>query len=251
MTVLELDALTVSYQRRPVLEEIDLTVDGPALVAIVGPNGAGKSTLLKAALGLLPYTGTVRVLGQPIGRVRRRIGYVPQRESIDWDFPVSVGDVALMGTYGRLGWIRWPGQAEHRLARQCLERVGLDGLEGRQIGQLSGGQQQRVFLARALAQQADVYFMDEPMAGVDAATEEVVFDILEELRDGGKTVFVVHHDLRSVPTHFDQVVLLNRRLIAAGHVAEVFTADNVRRAYGGQLVTFDEPAVTPWSVTTP
>jgi manganese/zinc/iron transport system ATP- binding protein len=249
MTVLELDDLTVAYQRRPVLEGVDLTIDGPALVAIVGPNGAGKSTLLKAALGLLPYTGAVRVLGQPIGRVRRRIGYVPQRESVDWDFPVSVRDVALMGTYGRLGWLRWPGKAEHRLAQECLERVGLSGLEDRQIGQLSGGQQQRTFLARALAQQADVYFMDEPLAGVDAATEEVVFDLLQELRDGGKTVFVVHHDLRSVPTYFDQVVLLNRHLIAAGPVAEAFTADNVRRAYGGQLVTFEDP-VSPWSVTT-
>ncbi|MGL4550039.1 MAG: metal ABC transporter ATP-binding protein [Gemmataceae bacterium] len=247
---LELDGLTVAYQRRAVLDRVCLDIDGPALVAVVGPNGAGKSTLLKAALGLLPYAGSVRVLGQPVGRVRRRVGYVPQRESVDWDFPVSVADVALMGTYGRLGWFRRPGAAERRLARECLGRVGLSGLEDRQIGQLSGGQQQRTFLARALAQQADVYFMDEPMAGVDAATEAVVFDLLEDLRDAGKTVFVVHHDLRTVATHFDQVVLLNRRLIAAGPTAEVFTADNVRRTYGGQLVTFDEAVANPWSVTT-
>ncbi|NBO93434.1 MAG: metal ABC transporter ATP-binding protein [Planctomycetia bacterium] len=238
--VLEVDDLNTTYQRRVVLDAIDLSVDGPALVAIVGPNGAGKSTFLKSILGLVPCTGSVRVLGQPIDSVRRRIGYVPQRESVDWDFPVSVGDVALMGTYGRLGWFRRPGAAERRVAQECLSRVGLDGLEDRQIGRLSGGQQQRTFLARALAQQADVYFMDEPMAGVDASTQAVIFDLLDELRDAGKTVFVVHHDLRTVASRFDRVVMLNRRLIAAGPMAEVFTTENLQQTYDSQFVTLDE-----------
>jgi manganese/zinc/iron transport system ATP- binding protein len=222
---------------------VDLAVQGPALVGIVGPNGAGKSTLLKAILGLVPAaSGEVRVLGQPVANVRKRIGYVPQRESVDWDFPVSVLDVALMGTYGRLGWFRRPGAKERETARRCLERVGILDLADRQIGQLSGGQQQRTFLARALAQEADVYFMDEPMAGVDAATEGVVFTLLQELRGQGKTAFVVHHDLRSVPAYFDHVVLLNMRLVAAGPTAEAFTAANVAKAYGGRVAILDEAA---------
>ncbi|MFQ3592755.1 MAG: metal ABC transporter ATP-binding protein [Gemmataceae bacterium] len=235
----------VAYHGRAVLEQATVEIDGPALVAIVGPNGAGKSTLLKAALGLLPHTGIVRILGQPVEAVRRRIGYIPQRSSVDWDFPVSVLDVALMGTYGRLGWFRRPGRAEYQLARECLRRVGLQELESRQIGQLSGGQQQRVFLARALAQQADIYFMDEPMAGVDAATEAELFQVLEALRDQGKTLFVVHHDLRSVPEHFDQVILLQQRVIAAGPVATTFTAALLQEAYGGRVVALQEGMLTP------
>jgi manganese/zinc/iron transport system ATP- binding protein len=237
--------LSVVYHGRLALEQATLALDGPALVAIVGPNGAGKSTLLKAALGLIPYTGQVRVLGQPIDAVRSRIGYIPQRGSVDWDFPVSVLDVALMGTYGRLGWFRRPGRSEYHLARECLRRVGLEELENRQIGQLSGGQQQRVFLARALAQQADLYFMDEPMAGVDAATEATLFEVLQELRDQGKTLFVVHHDLRSVPEHFDQVILLNRRVLAVGPVATTFTADRLQEAYGGRVLALHEGMLTP------
>ena len=239
--ILEIHDLTVAYHRRPVLWDVELTLDEPCLCGVVGPNGAGKSTLLKAVLGLVPVAGgAARAFGRPVAEVRRRIGYVPQRESVDWDFPVSVLDVALMGTYGRLGWFRRPGAAERRLARDCLARVGLADLEGRQIGQLSGGQQQRTFLARALAQQADLYFMDEPMAGVDAATEEVVFRLLKELRDAGKTVVVVHHDLRSVPRYFDRVVLVNTRLVAEGPTEEVFTPVNLRRAYGGRLTILDE-----------
>ncbi len=241
--VLDVHDLTVAYQRRPVLWDVDLAVHGPALVGIIGPNGAGKSTLIKAILGLVPVaTGGATVLGQPVARVRQRIGYVPQRESVDWDFPVSVLDVALMGTYGKLGWFRRPGQRERALALDCLKRVGLVDLADRQIGQLSGGQQQRTFLARALAQEADVYFMDEPMAGVDAATEAVVFALLQEMREQGKTVFVVHHDLRGVPKTFDHVVLLNRRLVASGPTAEAFTDANLRKAYGGRLQLLDEAA---------
>jgi manganese/zinc/iron transport system ATP- binding protein len=233
--------VTVAYHRKPVLWDVDLTLTEPKLVGIVGPNGAGKSTLIKAILGLVPLaSGEVRVFGRPIAEQRRHIGYVPQRETVDWDFPTNVLDVVLMGTYGRLGWFRRPGKAERELARQCLGRVGLQDLERQQIGQLSGGQQQRTFLARALAQQAELYFMDEPLAGVDAATERVVFELLRELRGQGKTVVVVHHDLRTVPQYFDHVVLLNTRLVASGPTAEVFTPENLQKTYGGRLVILEE-----------
>jgi manganese/zinc/iron transport system ATP- binding protein len=171
--------------------------------------------------------------------VRKRIGYVPQRESVDWDFPVNVLDVVLMGTYGRLGWIRRPGKQDREWAQHCLEKVGLSSYSRQQIGQLSGGQQQRVFLARALAQKADLYFMDEPMAGVDAATERMIFDVLRELRTDGKTIIAVHHDLRTVSQYFDYVVLLNVRLVAAGPTQTTFTPDNLRKTYGGRLALLD------------
>jgi manganese/zinc/iron transport system ATP- binding protein len=199
-SVLDIHDVTVAYHRKPVLWDVDLVIREPQLVAIVGPNGAGKSTLIKAILGLVPMaSGRVQVFGEPVAKVRKQIGYVPQRESVDWDFPVNVLDVVLMGTYGRLGWFRPPGKAERHWARQCLAKVGLAQYERQQIGQLSGGQQQRVFLARALAQRADIYFMDEPMAGVDAATERLIFQVLADLRADGKTIIAVHHDLRTVP----------------------------------------------------
>lgn len=243
MSLLDIHDVTVAYHRRPVLWDVDLTLDEPKLVGVVGPNGAGKSTLLKAILGLVPLaSGSVRLFDRPVPEVRRRVGYVPQRESVDWDFPVSVLDVVLMGTYGRLGWFRRPGARERELARDCLRQVGMESYERQQIGQLSGGQQQRTFLARALAQQADVYFMDEPMAGVDAATERAIFTLLRELRSRGKAVFVVHHDLRSVPLYFDHVVLLNMRLVASGPTAEVFTPENLRKTYGGRLSILDSAA---------
>jgi manganese/zinc/iron transport system ATP- binding protein len=241
--LLDVHDLTVAYHRKPVLWDVDWTLDQPALVGVVGPNGAGKSTLIKAILGLVPLTsGSVRLFGQPVDAVRRRVGYVPQRESVDWDFPVSVLDVVLMGTYGRLGWFRRPGRAECEWATQCLSEVGMADFSQRQIGQLSGGQQQRTFLARALAQRADVYFMDEPMAGVDAATERVVFRLLQRLRDDGKTVIAVHHDLRTVPEYFDRVVLLNMRLVAAGPTSETFSTENLRRTYGARLDVLDAAA---------
>jgi manganese/zinc/iron transport system ATP- binding protein len=238
--LLDVHDLTVAYHRKPVLWAVDWTLKEPALVGVVGPNGAGKSTLIKAILGLVPTTsGAVRLFGRSVAEVRRRVGYVPQRESVDWDFPVSVLDVVLMGTYGRLGWVRRPGRADREWAMQCLTEVGLAEFAGRQIGQLSGGQQQRTFLARALAQKADVYFMDEPMAGVDAATERIVFRLLERLRGEGKAVVAVHHDLRTVPEYFDQVVLLNMRLVAAGPMAATFTPENLRRTYGARLEVLD------------
>lgn len=241
--ILDVHDVTVAYHNRPVLWDVDLTLDEPRLVGIVGPNGAGKSTLIKAILGLVPLaSGHVRVFGQPVDKVRGRIGYVPQRESVDWDFPVNVLDVVLMGVYGQLGWFRRPGKREKEWARQCLEHVGLGDFARRQIGQLSGGQQQRVFLARALAQRADIYFMDEPMAGVDAATEEVVFSLLRELRGQQKTVLVVHHDLRTVPRYFENVVLLNMGVVASGPVDEAFTPENLKRAYAGRLAILDDAA---------
>lgn len=240
MSLLDVHDLTVAYHRKPVLWDVDWTLDAPSLVGVVGPNGAGKSTLIKAILGLVPVTsGEVRLFGEPVDAVRRRVGYVPQRESVDWDFPVNVLDVVLMGTYGKLGWFRRPKKADREWARECLREVGLVDLADRQIGQLSGGQQQRTFLARALAQKADVYFMDEPMAGVDAATEGVIFRLLRRLRDEGKTVIAVHHDLRTVPEYFDRVVLLNMRLVAGGPTETTFTRENLRRTYGARLGLLD------------
>jgi len=224
-----------------VLWNVDLTVPGACLFGIIGPNGAGKSTLLKAALGLVPLAGgEVRILGAPLEQVRSRVGYVPQRESVDWDFPVTVTDVVLMGTYARLGWLRRPGPRERSLAAECLDRVGLADVADRQIGRLSGGQQQRVFLARALAQQADVYFLDEPMAGVDARSQERIFRVLSDLRAEGRLVVIVHHDLRSVAEWFDAVALIDMRLVATGPVAEVLTPENLRRTYAGRLDVLDE-----------
>jgi manganese/zinc/iron transport system ATP- binding protein len=238
--LLDIHDVTVAYHRRPVLWDVDLTLNEPQLAAVCGPNGAGKSTLIKAVLGLVPMaSGQVSMFGKPVSAVRKRIGYVPQRESVDWDFPVSVLDVVLMGTYGQLGWLRRPGKAQRHQAHEALEKVGLAGYEQQQIGQLSGGQQQRVFLARALAQRADVYFMDEPMAGVDAATERMIFEVLKELRAAGKTIIAVHHDLRTVAEYFDYVVLLNVRLVAAGPVETAFTQDNLRKTYGGRLALLD------------
>ncbi|MFK7821392.1 MAG: metal ABC transporter ATP-binding protein [Planctomycetaceae bacterium] len=238
--VLDVHDVTVAYRRKPVLWDIDLVIDQPGLIAIVGPNGAGKSTLIKSILGLVPKaSGRVQVLGKPVESQRHLIGYVPQRESVDWDFPVSALDAVLMGTYGSLGWFRRPGRKQRQQAMECLEKVGIAELAKRQIGQLSGGQQQRVFLARALAQDARLYFMDEPMAGVDAATERIIFDLLRQLRDEGKTVLVVHHDLRTVKTYFDSVVLLNMRLVASGSVETTFNEENLRKAYGGRLSLLD------------
>lgn len=239
----EIHDVTVVYHRKPVLWDVDVSVPEGRLVGIIGPNGAGKSTLIKAALGLVPLvSGQVWFYGRPLRESRHLVGYVPQREAVDWDFPVSVMDVVLMGTYGRLGWIRRPGKAERQLAEECLAAVGMSDFADRQIRQLSGGQQQRVFLARALAQQAKIYFLDEPFVGVDAATERAIVNLLQQLRSEGKTVLVVHHDLQTVREYFDFVILLNMRLIAAGETAQVFTSENLRKAYGGRLTLLAEVA---------
>lgn len=235
--------LTVAYHRKPVIWDIDLSIPEGKLVAVVGPNGAGKSTLLKACLDLIPRSsGEVAIYGQPYDKQRKRVGYVPQRESVDWDFPVSALDVVAMGTYGKLGWFRRVDKRSKALAMQALERVGLTDYAHRQISQLSGGQQQRTFLARALVQDADVYFMDEPFAAVDAATERAIVELLKELQKRGKTVLVVHHDLATVPQYFDWTVLLNMRVVAAGPTGEVFTQENLRRTYGGKLTLLTQAA---------
>jgi len=235
-TAIDVTDITVAYREKPVLWDIDLQVPRGVLMAIVGPNGAGKTTLLKSILGLVPMAaGNVRIFGRPYAEVRRRVGYVPQRGSVDWDFPTTVLDLVMMGAYGALGWVRRPGRAERQAALDALERVGIRDLAGRQISQLSGGQQQRAFLARALIQDADLYFMDEPFQGVDATTERAIIDILKQFREQGKTVLVVHHDLQTVPEYFDWVILLNVRRIASGPVSEVFTEENLRLAFGGKV----------------
>jgi manganese/zinc/iron transport system ATP- binding protein len=237
----EVHDVTVAYHRKPVLWDVDVSFPSRKLIAIVGPNGAGKSTLLKAILGLVPLaSGGVQILGKSLKQARSLIGYVPQRETVDWDFPVDALDVVLMGRYGRLGWIRRPGKADRAAAMESLRKVGMEEFATRQISQLSGGQQQRVFLARALAQDAKIYFMDEPFAGVDAATEKAIVDVLRELRGAGRTVIAVHHDLQTVPEYFDHVVLLNMRLVAAGPVASTFTRANLQKTYGGRLTILDE-----------
>jgi manganese/zinc/iron transport system ATP- binding protein len=239
----EIHDMTVAYHRKPVLWDIDVAVPEGRLVGIIGPNGAGKSTLIKAALGLVPLvSGKVEYYGKPYAQQRHLVGYVPQRESVDWDFPVSVLDVVLMGTYGRLGWVRRPGRRERREAADCLAQVGMEEFRDRQIRQLSGGQQQRVFLARALAQDAMIYFMDEPFAGVDAATEQAIVRLLQSLRERDRTVLVVHHDLQTVTDYFDHVILLNMRLVAAGPTGSTFTNENLQKTYGGRLTILDEAA---------
>lgn len=238
---LSVHAMTVAYNRKPVLWDVDYDAPANRLIAIVGPNGAGKSTFIKACLGLVPSaSGQVEFWGEPYRKARPSIGYVPQRESVDWDFPVSALDVVCMGRYRKIGWCRPVTRKHKHAAMACLERVGMASLAKRQISQLSGGQQQRVFLARALAQESDLYFMDEPFAGVDAATERAIVDVLRDLREAGKTVIVVHHDLQTVNEYFDDVILLNMRVVASGAVADVFTQENLQKTYGGRLTLLAE-----------
>lgn len=240
---IEITDLTVAYENKPVLWDVDMEVPEGTLMAIVGPNGAGKTTLIKAVLRLLPIAaGQVLIYHKPYEEQRRLVGYVPQRGSVDWDFPTSVLDVVTMGRYGTLGWFRRPGKRDHELAMEALTQVGMEQFAARQISQLSGGQQQRTFLARALVQDAQVYFMDEPFQGVDATTERAIVTLLQNLRKAGKTVIVVHHDLQTVPEYFDWVMLLNVRRIACGPVADVFTEENLRKTYGGRVAFLTAPA---------
>lgn len=235
--------LTVAYHRKPVLWDVDLDVPQGRLVGIIGPNGAGKSTLIKAALDLVPcVSGEVLIYGRPFRQQRRLVAYVPQRESVDWDFPISAVEVVMMGRYGMMGWFRPPTRAHRRAAVEALERVGMADFADRQISTLSGGQQQRIFLARALAQEAQIYFMDEPFASVDAATERAIIAVLTELKDAGRTVLVVHHDLQTVSRYFDHVIMLNMRVVAHGPTREVFTEENLARTYGGRLTLLSEAA---------
>ena len=240
---LETHDLTVAYEKRPVLYGIDAQVPEGKLVGIVGPNGAGKSTLIKAVMGIVPTTGGwVKVFGGDFRKNARRVGYVPQRESVDWDFPVNVMDVVLMGRYGKLGLLGRVRRSDREMAAECLEKVGMLSYAKRQISNLSGGQQQRVFLARALAQESDLYLMDEPFVGVDAATEAAIVELLRELKSRGKTILVVHHDLATAQTYFDMLMLLNMRLVAFGPTEEVFTNDLLQKTYGGRLTILSEVA---------
>ncbi len=233
--------LTVNYDRTPVLWDISFEIPAGQLVGIIGPNGAGKSTLVKTAMGLLqPMSGKVQFFGHSLTDLHNRIAYVPQRESVDWDFPITVHELVLMGRYGRLGLLRRPRAADHEAADYYLDLVGMMEFRNRQISQLSGGQQQRAFIARALIQEAEVYFMDEPFAGIDHASEKVIMELLRQLRDKGKTVFVVHHDLNTIESYFDSVIMLNIALIACGRVSDVFTPENLSKAYGKSYALLDE-----------
>ncbi len=240
---LEIHDITVAYHKKPVLWGIDLAVPKGKLIGIVGPNGAGKSTLIKSIMGLQPLSsGWVKIFGKPYRQNLKRVGYVPQRESVDWDFPVNVMDVVLMGRYGRLGLIKRPTKKDREIARECLDKVKMLPYASRQISNLSGGQQQRVFLARALAQESDVYFMDEPFAGVDAATEAAIVELLRELKAKGKTLLVVHHDLPTAKEYFDMLLLLNMRVVAFGDTTEVFNVELLQKTYGGRLTILSEVA---------
>jgi len=232
--------LHVSYFGKEVLHDIEFTISKGKSVGIIGPNGAGKSTLLKVLLNLISKDkGEITILGTTLKEVRKRIAYVPQRSTIDWDFPITVKDTVLIGTYPTVGLLKRPGRKERELAMKCLEKVDMIEFQDRQIGELSGGQQQRVFLARALAQQADLFLLDEPFVGIDATSEEMIVKILKELRDEGKTIIVVHHDLNKAEKYFDELLLLNKELIAKGSVKEVFTPKMISKAYGGQLSFLD------------
>ena len=238
----EVEDMTVAYTTKPVLWDVDMKVPIGSLAAIVGPNGAGKSTLLKAMLGLLTViSGSVKFyIDHHLAMDKKdykKIAYVPQSGSVDWDFPTTVLDVVLMGCYGHLGWFKRPSKKDKELALSMIEKMGMSDYVNRQIRQLSGGQQQRVFLARALVQEADIYLMDEPFKGVDKTTEHAIISLLQEMKVRGKTVIVVHHDLNTVPQYFDWVTMVNKQTVAYGPVAETFTDEAIERTYGkGRIV---------------
>lgn len=233
---LVVENLSARYDKNPVITNINLKIPKSNIVGIVGPNGAGKSTLIKSIMGLIPnYSGNIRIFGKPFKKAHKHVGYMPQRENIDWDFPVNVYDVVMMGRYQKLGLLKYPKNADKEIVEACIEKVELSAFKNRQISDLSGGQQQRVFLARALAQESDLYFMDEPFAGVDAKTERAIMTVLQELRNQGKTLIVIHHDLATVKDHFDYLVLINQHIIASGPIKDVFTINNLEKTYGGNL----------------
>jgi len=238
---LEIHDLTVAYNQKPVLYGIDVEVKEGSLVGIIGPNGAGKSTLIKTVMGMMkPEDGYIKIFGEPGKKAITRVGYVPQRESVDWDFPVTAMDVVLMGRFGHTRWYKRVSKRDRLFAAECLEQMDMLPYADRQIGNLSGGQQQRVFLARALAQQSDLYLMDEPFEGVDAVTEKAIIGLLKNLRDQKKTLMIVHHDLSTAQEYFDQLLLLNLRMVAYGKTADVFTNELLQRTYGGKLTVLSE-----------
>lgn len=232
--------LSISYVGKEVVKDVNFKFEKGGLIGILGPNGAGKSTLVKGILGLVPTnSGKIMVGNQPINKKRKSIAYVPQRSNIDWDFPIIVKDAVLLGTYPKLGLFHRPKKADKELAMECLKKVGMQDFAKDQIGELSGGQQQRVFLARALAQKADYFFLDEPFVGIDISSEEVIINILKDLRNEGKTIFVIHHDLSKVETYFDEIVLINKELYGAGPVTDVFKEDLMKKAYNSKFSMLD------------
>jgi manganese/zinc/iron transport system ATP- binding protein len=242
---LAIRGMTVAYGGKPVVYDVDFVPPAGRMAAIIGPNGAGKSSLLKAALGIVPsVSGRVSIFGKPLSQARARVAYVPQRAGVDWDFPATVLDVVVMGLYRQIGLLRFAGRREKAQALACLEQVGMAAFAGRQIGQLSGGQQQRVFLARALAQGADLLVLDEPFAGVDAATERAIVQVLRSLKAAGQTIVCVHHDLATVAEYFDHVLLMNVRKVAEGSVAEAFTPETLQQTYGGRLTSTQVADIT-------
>ncbi|MBM7571635.1 metal ABC transporter ATP-binding protein [Aquibacillus albus] len=246
MIALSVNNLTVTYDKQPALENVSFAVPEGSLTGIIGPNGAGKSTLIKSILQLLPtLSGSVEVFDEPYKKQKKIIGYVPQRSEVDWDFPTNALDVVLMGRYRHIGWFKRANKKEIEWGKTCLAKVGMADYANRQISQLSGGQQQRVFLARALAQDARIYFMDEPFAGVDAATEKAIIQLMKDWKSEGKTVLVVHHDLQTVEDYFDHVLLLNKTPIQYGETQKVFTLSNLERAYGGKIAFLDKSPVVP------
>jgi manganese/zinc/iron transport system ATP- binding protein len=236
MNIIEVKNLTVSYNKKPAIKGINLNIKAGNVIGIIGPNGAGKSTLLKGILGLLPAdTGEVKVFGKSIKEVSKRISYIPQREQFDWDFPVNVEEVVMMGRYAHLPMIGVPKETDKEIVKQVMKKVEMEKYSKRQIRFLSGGQQQRIFLARALAQESEIYFLDEPFVGVDAKTEQAIFNLMKELKEQGKTILVVHHDLGKVMDYFDKLILINQRLVAFGDAEDVFTPEIIQKTYGGRL----------------
>lgn len=239
--IIEVDNLTVSYGPKPALLDISLKIEKGQLIGVIGPNGAGKSTFIKAILGfVVPDIGKVLINGVAADRARGSVAYVPQRGSVEWDFPVTVREVAMMGRYNQIAWYRDPGSEDNRIVDEALKMVRMQDFASRQIGQLSGGQQQRVFMARALAQGADILLLDEPFAGVDAATERAILDVLEQARTAGKTLVVVHHDLATAGEYFDKLVLIKQRLYAYGTPKMVLREDLLSEVYEGKLRVFSD-----------
>lgn len=241
MNVITVKNLTVTYNRKPAIKGINLNIGSGKIIGIIGPNGAGKSTLIKGILGFLPIdTGEVKIFGEPVKDVMKRVAYIPQKEQFDWDFPINVYDVVIMGRYPYLSMFGRPGPTDTEIAIKSLEKLEMIKYKDTQIRNLSGGQQQRIFLARALAQQSDIYFMDEPFVGVDAKTEAAIFKLIRELKDEGKTILIVHHDLSRIKDYFDELILINQTLVAAGPTETVFTKENIERTYGGRLTILEK-----------
>jgi len=236
MEVIKVKNLTISYQKKPAIKGINLGIEKGNIIGIVGPNGAGKSTLLKGILGLLPSdTGEIKIFGKDVKDSLKRVAYIPQKEQFDWDFPINVSEVVMMGRYPYISMFGYPSSKDIEIVKKVLEKVEMSKYAKTQIRNLSGGQQQRIFLARALAQESDIYFLDEPFVGVDAKTEIAIFKLIKELKESGKTILIVHHDLSKVTDYFDKVILVNQTLIAYGNTSEVFTEELIHKTYGGRL----------------